>query len=267
MPEITALIRYKNSAETLPSVLSALQNQSLQPDRILAIDTGSTDSSGQLLRKAGADIIRWNKPYHHSQVLNFGINHCKTDLVLSLSAHTTILEKNGLNRLAQPLESTDVCASSIKWDDDAHFSDLIDWSEMKSKGMKIGSIYSNSLGLFRRELWERQKFDESINGMEDYDWVLYQLSKGFKVARLEMALKYQRNGHNREMRQTARASLLANRYGLKLNWLGMKGATLGLFTNLPGFFTKNSRQIQTFNVCRRRLAGALFWRFLNLNRN
>jgi hypothetical protein len=39
MTEITALIRYKNSAKTLPEVLNALQRQSLRPKKILAVDT------------------------------------------------------------------------------------------------------------------------------------------------------------------------------------------------------------------------------------
>ena len=67
MSGITALIRYKNSEKTLPEVLTALSNQSVSPDHLVAIDTGSTDRSTQLLQDAGAEIARWDGGYHHSK--------------------------------------------------------------------------------------------------------------------------------------------------------------------------------------------------------
>ena len=72
MDKITALIRYKNSAETLPDVLKAIHAQTRVPERILGIDTGSTDGSSDLLRESGADIVNWDHPYHASKVLISG---------------------------------------------------------------------------------------------------------------------------------------------------------------------------------------------------
>lgn len=267
MAEITALIRYKNSAKTLPEVLSALKKQSLQPDRIIGVDTGSSDESGRLLEQAGAKIIKWNEPYHHSKVLNFGVSHCETPLVLCLSSHTVLLQNDGLARLAEPMQNELICASSVKWDKDPFYTDEIDWQELQKKGMKFGSIYSNSAGIFRKALWKDYPFDETINGMEDYDWALQQIRSGFRVARVEAPISYQRNAHNRDMRETARTCHLSHRYGLKVCWLGVVGAIKGLLRNLPGRLAGNKEKTDMFNTCGRRLVGTLFWKKFDLNIN
>ena len=69
------------------------------------------------------------------------------------------------------------------WDDDVHYPAKVRWSDLKRDGIKIGSFYSNSVGLLRRELWESYKFTECMNGMEDFDWALYNLKSGRDVAR------------------------------------------------------------------------------------
>jgi hypothetical protein len=94
------------------------------------------------------------------------------------------------------------------------------------KGIKFGSIYSNSLGLIRRKVWQDYTFDESINGMEDYDWAIRKLKAGHCVARLKASVHYQRNAHNRDMRETARAFFLADRYGLAVRWLGVSAGLI-----------------------------------------
>ena len=88
-----------------------------------------------------------------------------------------------------------VAACSIRWDDDSYYTDAINLSEIKEKGLKLGSIYTNSLGLVRRSLWADYPFDESFNGVEDYDWALHQLKAGYTITRIRAGINYRRNGH------------------------------------------------------------------------
>jgi glycosyltransferase involved in cell wall biosynthesis len=265
MTEITALIRYKNSAKTLPEVLNALQRQSLRPKKILAVDTGSTDGSTRILQESGAQILQWHDTYHHSRVLNFGLSACQTDLVLCLSSHTVMNENDTVERLAKQFENPHVCASSIKWDEDPYYSDCINWKELQEKGIKFGSIYSNSLGLIRRKVWQDYTFDESINGMEDYDWAIRQLKAGHCVARLKAPIHYQRNAHNRDMRETARTFFLADRYGLAVRWLGVSGSIRLIVCSFPGRLIGIPSATKSFATGRHRLLGALFWKAFDLN--
>ncbi len=267
MDKITALIRYKNSAETLPEVLAAIHTQTRVPERLLAIDTGSTDASSDLLRKAGADIVKWDHPYHASKVLNFGVSSCESPLIFCLSSHTVMHERDTVQRLARELEDSRVCAASVKWDKDPYYTDKITWSELAEKGIKFGSIYSNSLGLFRRSLWQQYPFADAMTGIEDYDWALHQAKSGHCVSRIEADFNYQRNGHNREMDFAARAFHLANHYDLKLKWLGVGGALRGLVHNLPGRLRGNKAATTGFQTCKNRLLGKMLWRHYNFEKD
>lgn len=267
MNEITALIRYKDSAKTLPDVLTGLKKQRQPVDCILAVDTGSRDGSTRILEDAGAQIVRWEEPYHHSKVLNFGLSRCATPYVLLLSSHTVMNEDSTVKRLYQSLDDPDVAACSICWDDDTYYSNAIDQAEITEKGVKFGSIYTNSLGLIRRARWVDYPFEESINGVEDYEWALHQIQAGHSVTRIKADISYQRSAHNRVFRATARVFYIANRHGLAVKWFGRKATTVELLRHLVGKLQGEPEAVETFDHHARRLGGSLFWRFTNLNIN
>jgi glycosyltransferase involved in cell wall biosynthesis len=214
------LIRFKNSASTLPGVLAALRAQTRQPDLILGIDTGSTDDSPGLLRAAGAQIIPWQEPYHHSRVLNFGLARCPAERVLVLSSHTVLESPDALARLEAALDDPRVACASSPWDADPFYSEAITWNEVRQKGLKIGSFYSNSFGLLRRQLWEEVSFDEDLPTMEDYAWALAQIHRGYICRRVPFDFSYQRQANARDFIFTACAFRLAFRYRLPMRWLG-----------------------------------------------
>ena len=267
MDEITAVIRYKDSASTLPEVLDSLKRQTRPVDCIVAVDTGSRDDSTRILTEAGAKIIKWEQPYHHSRVTNFGISHCDTPDVLCLSSHTAMNEPDIVANLLVSMSDPRVAASSICWDDDSFYTNKIDHHEILQKGLKLGSIYTNSLGLLRKTLWEQHAFDESINGVEDYEWAIHQLQAGYKIHRLQAKISYQRKGHNRIMRGTARVFCIAHRYQLKVTWLGYKATAQALIKHLPGKLKGQDEAVERFDYHARRLMGSLFWRFIDLNIN
>jgi glycosyltransferase involved in cell wall biosynthesis len=216
------LIRFANSATTLPDVLAALQGQTLQPDVILGVDSGSSDGSDKLIRNAGGQVIYWSQRYEHSKVLNFGVKHLKTDLVLALSSHTVLEDPATLSRMVEALRDPRTACVSLKWDEDPFYSDAIDWRELSAKGLKFGSIYSNSMGMFRRGLWERQPFDESLDTSEDYAWAIHQLDLGHICRRLALPFRYRRSGHNRDFEFAQIVFRLAQKHRLKVIWLGLR---------------------------------------------
>lgn len=221
-PSIGLLIRFSNSAKTLPGVLAALRAQTLQADVILGVDSGSSDDSRVMIEAAGGQVVTWDQPYEHSKVLNFGLRHLSTDLVLILSSHTVLEDPTILARMLEVMRSPHSACVSLKWDDDPFYSDSIDWSELQAKGLKFGSIYSNSMGMIRRRLWEDTPFDESLSTAEDYAWAIHQLELGFTCHRLEMPFRYRRSGHNRDFEFAQIVFRLAKRYHLKVTWLGLR---------------------------------------------
>ena len=225
-PTVGIIIRFRNSAATLPAVLAGLARQTWRPDRILGVDTGSTDASPALLREAGAQLLSWNQPYHHARVLNFALGHCPTDLVVVLSSHTVLESPTALAELVAALDDPRVACASGCWDEDPFYSDTLDRRELASKGLKFCSIYSNSMGILRRSLWEQVPFDESLPTMEDAGWALEQVARGHLCRRLPLNFSYRRGGGSRDYIFAVTTFQLAARHRLPVAWLGAR-ATLG----------------------------------------
>ncbi len=221
---VGVLIRFSSSAKTLPGVLAALRAQTLPPDFILGVDSGSGDDSRAMIEAAGGSVVIWDQPYEHSKVLNFGLRHLPTVFVLVLSSHTVLDDPTTLARMVEVMRSPESACVSLKWDDDPFYSDAIDWTELQTKGLKFGSIYSNSMGMIRRRLWEEIPFDESLPTAEDYAWTLAQLKSGRICHRLSSAFSYQRGGSNRDFEFAHLVFSLSKLNRLKVAWLGVQGS-------------------------------------------
>jgi glycosyltransferase involved in cell wall biosynthesis len=227
---LAIIIRFKNSAATLPGVLLALRAQTLQHARIIGIDTGSSDGSAEILISEGAQVVRWEKPYHHSKVLNFGMKHCTEEFVLVLSSHTVLSDPSTISAMLVAMADPNTACVSGKWSPSDAWSDAITSEELKRVGLRFCSIYSNSFGMIRRELWMQCPFDESLSTMEDYAWALAQLDRGYTCRRLSFPFQYQRSASPREFAFAATTFHLAHRYGFAVKWLGVR-RTIGALTS------------------------------------
>ena len=268
-PTFGVVIRFKNSAATLPGVLEALRRQTVQPDIIVGVNNQSADGSVAMMRTAGAKIIDWNEPYSHPRVLNHGIRNCPTDLVLVLSSHTVLRSADAIARLLGALEDPRTACVSGRWDDDPFYSDAISWQELLAKGLKFGSIYSNSFGMLRRERWEEMPFDEALPTMEDYAWALEQVRHGHVCRRVNFEFSYQRGGRSRYFLFAAVTFRLAARYSLPVAWLGPRGTARELVLS-AATRSRNGEQGTTIEsrsrVHRQRLWAWLTWRLkMNLS--
>ena len=231
-PSLGVLIRFSNSAETLPDVLAAVKKQTLQPDMILGVDNGSRDQSRALIQAAGGTVVEWTGRYEHSKVLNFGLRHIATDLVLVLSSHTVLESPDTLARMVDAMSDPRTACVSGKWDADTYFSDAVDWSELQAKGLKFGSIYSNSMGMLRRKAWTTSPFDESLVTAEDYAWAIEQLQRGGICKRLHLRFGYERSGHDRTFEFARLVFQFSRRYRLSVTWLGVPRTVQQMFTAL-----------------------------------
>jgi glycosyltransferase involved in cell wall biosynthesis len=263
-PTVGVVIRFKNASATLPAVLAALGQQSLQPDVLVGIDSGCTDESRQQLEKAGASILDWHEPYHHARVLNHALRHSRTDLVLVLSSHTVLKETDALERLVEAMADPQVACASAKWDADPFYSDAIGWDELRAKGLKIGSIYSNSMGLVRRARWEELPFEEGLPTMEDGAWALEMARRGNIVRRLPLAFDYRRSGMDRSFTFALVTFKLAARHGLRVAWLGRIASVQRLILTLtqrcPASHLRDGRTAET-RLHLQRLWASLTWRW------
>ncbi len=265
-PQLGVIIRFKNSAATLPGVLAALRSQTRPPDFILGVDSGSQDDSPGLLQAAGARLVSWSAPYNHPRVLNFALQHCPAEFVLVLSSHTVLQSPQALAELCSALADPRVACASCQWDDDPFYSPAVTWAEVRAKGLKFGSLYSNSMGLLRRSCWEAHPFDESLAGMEDGAWALEQLKLGYVCRRLPIPFSYQRSGSTRDYFFAVLTFQMAARHGLRVAWLGVNGSVRDWLRTLARRLVGRPVDLAAAKARRERLRAWLTWRFVRLDK-
>ena len=262
-PTLGVVIRFKNSAATLPAVLAALRRQTVSPDFILGVNNQSTDGSADLFRAVGGYVTDWTQAYHHPRVLNFALRHCPTDLVLVLSSHTVLESPDAIAQLVAAMADPRTACASAKWDDDPFYSDAIEWSELQAKGLKFGAIYSNSMGILRRSLWEQVPFDELLPTMEDGAWALEQVKRGYLCRRLRIPFAYQRGGRSRDFVFAVITFQLAARHKLRVTWLGVLGTLRLLLPALVRSISHpNSGSAKEVSTLYQRLAARCAWPFV-----
>ena len=230
MPSLSlgVLIRFHNSMETLPEVFKSLSQQTRRPDLILGMNNAASDGSAEFFKSEGGAVVDWNEPYQHGKVLNAGMDAMSTDLVMALSSHTVLEQPDVLERLASYFEDPKVACASPIWTSDDYYSSRVDWEELQTKGIKMGSIYSNSCGMLRRSSWMETPFEERFDyGMEDYIFAIERLKRGEVSVREPFEFRYLRPGRLRIYEFSSYAFSIADHYGLKPVWLGWKLSVLG----------------------------------------
>jgi GT2 family glycosyltransferase len=82
---VSAVIPNWNQAELLRRVLADLGRQTCPLDQVVVVDNGSTDSSPEVARKAGAHLIRFSRNEGFASAVNRGVADCRSEWVLVLN--------------------------------------------------------------------------------------------------------------------------------------------------------------------------------------
>jgi len=86
---VTVVVPVRNGARYLPAALASLTGQSVPPAAIVVVDDGSSDGSGDLARRAGAEVVRVGTDGAGVGVgaaRNAGARHARTALLAFMDA-------------------------------------------------------------------------------------------------------------------------------------------------------------------------------------
>lgn len=90
-PTLTVLVPAYNEAGAIGRTIDSLTAQEVAPERILVVDDGSSDGTGDIARAHGAEVI--TPPANlgsKAKAQNYGLEHVDTDLVLPVDADTVL---------------------------------------------------------------------------------------------------------------------------------------------------------------------------------
>lgn len=200
-PSLSIVIRCRNQAKSLERVLRALELQEYEGQvELIIVDNESSDMTSELARQYGAQVIFISsQDYTHGRALNRGIETASGELILILSAHSLPVGRYFLQNAVAPFIVPDMAAAMcIK-------SDLIEfmgkWSEPEdiywppqerpaTQAEMFAGVRKimNSGLIIRRAVWEKHRFDESLESSEDKAWAIEVLCQGYKIRRCSEAV-------------------------------------------------------------------------------
>lgn len=212
-PKVSILIPIYNAESTIRQALVSVQRQTLRDFEVVAIDDGSTDGTGAILRSMAADEPRLRIiGTSHSGIvsaLNIGIDECRGKLVARMDAddicHPRRLEMQAGLMDSQPEVS--VCSSLVRMFPRSKLSGgLISYegwmnslisSEQIARDMFVESPVAHPTAMVRRrELAEIGGYEER-GWPEDYDlWLRYHTA-GRRFAKVGSGLLFWRHCEER----------------------------------------------------------------------
>jgi len=109
-PLISTIIPVKNGAKWLPEAIAGILNQKLANDtEIIVIDSGSTDSSLEILRKLPVKLIQIAaSEFNHGTTRNLGIQQATGEFVVMTVQDAVATDDQWLTNLLQPFSDATV---------------------------------------------------------------------------------------------------------------------------------------------------------------
>ena len=100
---ISILIRNKNEEKSLEKTIKAINAQRMsEPYEIILVDDNSSDNSVEIANKYGrgnVKVIQLDKKFTYGYAINFGVRHCKYEIILLLSSHNLLISNDFFEKL------------------------------------------------------------------------------------------------------------------------------------------------------------------------
>ena len=167
------VIRTLNEAQHLPKLLQGIKQQSLTPDHILVVDSGSTDATADIARENGCTVISLEpSKFSYGRSLNLGFSACNTDIVVVVSAHVYPVHTDYLANLIAPFEDETVgmVYGRQVGDKSSQYSEkmlLEGWFPGVSEAWQRHPFANNANSAVRKDVWEQFRFSETLPALED----------------------------------------------------------------------------------------------------
>lgn len=188
MPTASVVIRALNEERHIGRLLAGLSHQTVQPDEIILVDSGSTDATVDIAEHYGCTIVRIPKEqFSFGRALNWGCEAAKGDLLFFLSAHVYPVYDTYIEHMLGPFErpETAVVYGRQVGDGRTKYSEsrvMLKWFPEESIWDQGHPFSNNANAAVRREVWSELRYDEDLTGLEDLEFADRAIGKGHSVA-------------------------------------------------------------------------------------
>jgi len=185
---VSVVIRCFNEERHIGRLLFGISKQSVQPQEIIIVDSGSTDATLSIATRFPVRVVTIQpSEFSFGRALNIGCRVATGEALVFASAHVYPLLDTWLELLVAPLSESDVALAYGRQvgDDRTKFSErrlLGKLFRPHSVRRQTHPFCNNANAAVRRGIWERQPYDETLTGLEDLDWARKAMAGGYGIS-------------------------------------------------------------------------------------
>jgi rhamnosyltransferase len=239
-PRVSIILRSYNEAWALQETLPALERQDYPNRELIVIDSGSTDGSTELLRKANPRHFIQIQPHEYvpGRVMNTGMRLAAAEYCLFLNADATPQGSSWLRPLLTALLDQNTaavfgrqiprpgCFAAYACDYDRCFGP----ERESARWDHFFSMVSSGL---RKDVWSRRGFLETIQYAEDDEYTRWCRAQGYSVVYCPESVVM--HSHNYTPSEAYKRSF-GDARALAVSWAGDPNNFNWLRTILLGWF-------------------------------
>ena len=188
MTTVSIVIRALNEAAHLPALFDGIARQVRPPEELILVDSGSTDETVSIGRRAGARIVTIApSEFTFGRALNVGCDAASSEVLVFVSAHTYPADEHWLERLVAPIEAHDEVAlvyGRQTGDQRTAFSEneiMRQWFPVESEPNQNHPFCNNANCAVRASVRAEHPYDETLTGLEDLEWAFRVQQGGYRV--------------------------------------------------------------------------------------
>ena len=187
-PRCSIIIRAYNEEKYIRRVLTGITRQAMKDFEIILVDSGSTDATVEIASQYPVKVVSISpEEFTFGRSLNRGVEASQGALIVIISAHCYPVYPDWLEKLLAPFADHDVALSYGK----QRGGETNQYSEHEWFGKyfpdtslpRQGHPYChNANAAIRRELWEKNPFNENLTGLEDLAWSSWAVEQGYAIS-------------------------------------------------------------------------------------
>jgi glycosyltransferase involved in cell wall biosynthesis len=183
-PSVSLIVRCFNEEAHIGRLLTGVMRQTLRPDEIIVVDSGSTDATLAIASAFDVKVVHIAPgTFSFGGALNRGLQAAEGEIAVFASAHVYPVYDTWIERLVDPFDD-DVVALSYGRQvtpPDGDFAEgrlLTQWFPPRSTLRQNHPFCNNANAAIRVDVWRDVPYDEQLTGLEDLDWAKKVLARG-----------------------------------------------------------------------------------------
>lgn len=188
-PICSLIIRSYNEEKHIRRLLEGIKRQTIYSKvQVILVDSGSSDNTVAIANEYNVKVISITPAeFSFGRALNRGCAEATGKFLLFASAHVYPLYTDWIEKMLHAFKDERVATvygrqvgcDVSKYSEQQLFNK---WFPLNSNYNQEISFCNNANCVVRKELWEQQKYDENLTGLEDLDWASKIQAKGYKIA-------------------------------------------------------------------------------------